>query len=68
LSLKSFHLFFIAVAALCSLGFGVWGFFEHQRTGAPVAIAYAAGGMVGAGLLIAYGLRALRKLQGSDAP
>jgi hypothetical protein len=62
-SLKGFHYFFVTVSALTALGFGVWGFFEHQRTGAPVTVVYAAGGLIGGGVLVAYGLWVARKLK-----
>ena len=67
MSLKAFHVFFITAAVLLSFGFGTWGFFEHQRTGAPVTILYTALGFVCGGGLIAYGLWFLRKLKGVDA-
>ena len=67
MSLKAFHVFFICAATLLAFGVGAWGFFEHQRTGAPGTIAYAAVGLVAGGGLIAYGLWFLRKLKGVDA-
>jgi hypothetical protein len=63
-SLKLFHFFFVTVAALLALGFGVWGFFEHQRTQAPVTVLYSALGLVSGGALVAYGLWVARKLKG----
>ncbi len=67
MSLKAFHVFFVIVAALTALGFGAWGFFEHQRTGAPVTILYTALGLASGGALIAYGLWVARKLKKVDA-
>ena len=67
MSLKAFHFFFVAIAALTALGFGVWGFFEHQRTQATVTIVYTAAGLVAGGALVAYGFWVARKLKGVDA-
>lgn len=56
MSLKGFHIVFVALAALCSLGFAVWTFVApgNVLTGALVASGWASGA---AGvLLVVYGI------------
>jgi hypothetical protein len=48
LSLKSFHLVFIAIAIVLTAGFGIWGLLNHYATAGSVSL------IVGA-LLILYG-------------
>ena len=63
MSLKSFHIVFIALAAVLSLVFAGWEFGRFLATGdklqlvaAVVAVAMAAG-------LVTYGIRFLKKLR-----
>ncbi|MBI4042151.1 MAG: hypothetical protein HY391_01615, partial [Deltaproteobacteria bacterium] len=39
MSLKAFHLFFILLSTLLSLGFGVWGWFTYKTSGSTVDLA-----------------------------
>jgi hypothetical protein len=63
MSLKAFHIFFIAVSILTAFGFGVWlihGYTESENVGQLI------GGIgsivVGAGLIV-YGIWFVRKLR-----
>ncbi len=63
MSLKSFHLFFIAVSILLAIGFGAWEivtYNESRATGRLVAalLSFA----IAAGLIV-YGVRFVRKLK-----
>ena len=63
LSLRSFHLFFIAVSVLLAAWVGVWGVqsWLATRSGSDLTLGllFAALGLV----LLVYGLRARRKLR-----
>ena len=63
LSLRSFHLFFIAVSVLLAAWVGVWGVQSWQatRSGGDLSLGllFVALGVV----LLVYGLRARRKLR-----
>jgi len=45
MSLKWFHIVFISLSMLVSLGFGVWGLFNHQIALGLVSI-LASGGLI----------------------
>lgn len=63
MSLKAFHVFFLAVAALFSFGFGAWGVAFHTSAGGtPVLLVAIASLLIGAALLV-YGVWFLRKLR-----
>lgn len=66
MSLKAFHTFFIAVAAVFSFGFSVWAFTEHQRTGAASAQLLGVLAIVAGCALVAYEFWFQRKLRGID--
>jgi hypothetical protein len=57
MSLKTFHIFFISVAVLLCLGFGVWCFRQTGYTGLGV------GSFVLAVALVVYEIIFLRKLK-----
>lgn len=63
LSLRSFHLFFIAVSVLLAAWVGVWGVESWQATRSggdlTLGLLFVALGVV----LLVYGLRARRKLR-----
>lgn len=63
MSLKAFHVFFIAVAALTALMFGAWGVWDFGRTGKGGTLAMGILGFVAAAALVFYGLWFLRKLK-----
>jgi steroid 5-alpha reductase family enzyme len=63
LSLRSFHVFFIAVSVLLSAGVAAWGVRSWRATGSGSDLAF--GGMfLGVGIVLAlYGVRVRRKLR-----
>ena len=63
MSLKAFHVFFIAVATLFSAGFGVWSFRHAATTGSALDIVFGATGILGAVALVVYGVWFLKKLK-----
>ncbi len=64
MSLKAFHLLFIALAVLMCLYVGAWGVGEYARHAAAGSLALGLGCLLVAGLLVVYGFRVWRKLQG----
>ncbi len=58
MSLKAFHIVFIAASALLSLGFGVWALAD----GGGLSIAIAAAAFLLAVALAVYGRRFLKKV------
>ena len=64
MSLKTFHIAFVTVSTLLSAGFGLWCIVRFSAQG---ALPYAAAGVMsfaGAGGLVYYGHRFLKKMQG----
>ncbi|MEK9136997.1 MAG: hypothetical protein AAB393_07735 [Bacteroidota bacterium] len=64
MSLKAFHIFFIALSTLMAFGFGGWLLNGYAESG---SVGELLGGiasiLVGVGLIV-YGIRFLRKLKG----
>jgi hypothetical protein len=63
MSLKAFHIFFIALSILTAFGFASWliyGYGEGENVGQLVAAALSI--LAGAGLIL-YGIRFLHKLK-----
>lgn len=54
MSLRAFHLFFIAVSTLLSLFLIGWGVVDYRATGASIGIVLAIAGVVGLLLLVGY--------------
>jgi hypothetical protein len=63
MSLKAFHVFFIAVATLLSLWVGVWGVRSYRVDGASSHLALAVLFFAVGAVLLVYGRFALRKLR-----
>ena len=63
MSLKVFHLVFIAASILMCLFVGAWGVAEYSRAGDGGAMALAAGCFALGAALTVYGVGAFRKLQ-----
>ncbi len=63
MSLKAFHVFFVAISVLCALGFGAWSVADWQRTGSTGVLILGIAGFVAAAALVWYGLWFLRKLK-----
>ncbi len=63
MSLKAFHVVFIAASLLLALGFGVWGVRNHAATGSSMSLYMGVGSFVVSVLLAVYGVWFLRKLR-----
>lgn len=64
MSLKAFHLFFIAVCILFTLAFGAWGIVDYRSSEKAINLGMGVFSLaISAGLLV-YGGYALRKLKG----
>lgn len=63
LSLRSFHLFFIAASVLLSAAVGVWGVRSWRDTGAGGDLALGAFFFVAGIVLALYGLKVRKKLR-----
>ena len=63
MSLKAFHIFFIALSVLTAFGFAVWVISGYTKSGnTDQLIAGVISVLAGAGLIV-YGIRFLRKLK-----
>ena len=62
MSLKTFHIFFISLASLCSFGFGVWLLLLNDPRSNLDVIGAFLSFVVGIGLII-YGILFLRKFK-----
>lgn len=63
MSLKAFHIFFIAMSVLLCIGFGVWEFVAYAQSGDVPQLLLGITSLLVAGGLIVYGIRFLRKLK-----
>jgi hypothetical protein len=63
MSLKAFHVVFIAASLLLTLGFGVWGVRDHAATGNAMSLYLGVGSFIVSALLAVYGVWFLRKLR-----
>ncbi len=63
MSLKAFHIFFIALSTLVALGFGAWAVDDFGRSGSWVNLTLGVGSFIGSGVLVWYGVWFLRKLK-----
>lgn len=64
MSLKAFHIFFVFVCTLLAVGFGAWGIREYTVTGQADTLIAGIGSLVGAVVLVIYGVWFLKKLRG----
>ncbi len=62
MSLKAFHVLFVAASAVLGLGFGVWAVRGFQRSQETALLWMAIGGFASAAFLLVYGRWFLRKL------
>ena len=61
MSLKAFHVFFIAISIAMAAGLGAWGVLDHRSSGSEVNLAIGSGsGAIAVGL-VAYLRSFLRK-------
>lgn len=68
MSLKSFHIVFVTLSIVLSVGFGLWAGDQYMEENvmderSPALLAAAAGGLGFALLLVVYGIWFLRKLK-----
>ncbi|MCP4250081.1 MAG: hypothetical protein GY778_23815 [bacterium] len=64
MSLKAFHVFFVAVSVLLAAGFGWWALNQYRTDGGAADLLMAVASLVGGIVLIVYGRRFLHKLRG----
>jgi hypothetical protein len=62
-SLKAFHIFFIAVSTLFALGFGAWAVDDWSHTGSAATLALGVASFAGSALLVVYAAWFLKKLK-----
>lgn len=63
MSLKTFHIFFVTISILFSLGFSGWALKEYWRVDRATNLLLAGGALIFAVLLVAYGWWFLHKLK-----
>lgn len=63
MSLKAFHIIFVAASLAVSLFLGIWAFMSYQTTHARTDLAYVATSAVAIVALLCYGRYFLRKLK-----
>jgi len=61
MSLRFFHVLFIALSALMSLVVGIWAIDAYRTDGSPAWVVLGALAFAGGGLLVVYGNRFLQK-------
>ena len=64
MSLKAFHIAFVAVSTVLCAGFGVWGIQSFRSDGDVAALVAGVGSLVGVVMLLIYGRWFMRKLRG----
>lgn len=63
MSLKAFHIFFVLVSTLLTLGFAAWSLQGYASGGGAVLLLAAGASMIACIGLIVYGIRFLKKLK-----
>lgn len=63
MSLKAFHVFFVTICLIFSIGIGVWGVREYRLNGETQSLAFGIGSFVAAVVLTVYGLWFIKKLR-----
>jgi len=63
MSLKAFHIVFVAASILLAFGFGVWSFLEYKDQGRTADLIFGAGSLLAGIVLIVYARAVLRKLK-----
>ena len=63
MSLKAFHIFFIATSVLLAIGLGIWEIVAYAASGDAVQLLIGIASFLAAGGLVVYGVRFLKKLK-----
>lgn len=63
MSLKAFHVIFIAASVLLALGFAAWSFVSFAHDGPTLHLWFGIGSLLSATALLIYGKYFLRKLK-----
>lgn len=63
MSLKAFHIFFVAVATVTVFGFGVWGVYIFMTESDPSYLLMSVLSFASGVALIIYGIKFLQKLK-----
>lgn len=63
MSLKAFHVIFIAASLLLALGFAAWSFASYAHEGPLLHLWFGIGSLASAVVLVIYGKYFLRKLK-----
>ncbi len=64
MSLKSFHIVFVSVSILLTVGFGLWAVRDYQATGDRASLYMGLGSFLVTVVLAIYGVWFLKKLKG----
>ena len=64
MSLKSFHIVFVSVSILLTIGFGLWAVRDYQAAGDRTSLYMGIGSFLVTILLAIYGVWFLKKLKG----
>ena len=63
MSLKAFHIFFIALSTLFALGFAFWSLIQFTTSGNMLFVIVAVASVASGVSLVLYGIRFLKKLK-----
>jgi hypothetical protein len=63
MSLKAFHLFFIALSIVLAFGFGLWGVNLYSLDGRISDLALGLFSFAGGGALVVYGVKTLQRFR-----
>lgn len=63
MSLKAFHIVFVAASILLAFGFGIWSLLSYKDQGRTPDLVYGLGSLAAGIALIVYGKAVLRKLK-----
>lgn len=63
MSLKAFHIFFIAVSVILAFGFGIWSVYFHLTASHMGYLILGISSFVVGGGLVVYGVRMMQKLR-----
>ena len=64
MSLKAFHIAFVTVSTLLTIGFGAWAIVRYRHQGETLLLLGGIGSLVGTVALVVYGRWFLKKLKG----